>query len=62
MTIENVKQKMDAIGAAQGAFATIESIRPGAIPQETKVLLAQLKMDLFDILDAEDPLSQPAYE
>ena len=34
--------------------------QPNAIPQETKVLIAQLKVDLMDILDAQDPLSQPA--
>ena len=54
MTIENVQQKIDAINAAHGAFATIESIRPGAIPYETKALLAELKLDLMDILDAQE--------
>ena len=44
--MQNVQEKMQAISAAQNAFATIESIRPGAIPQETKVLLAELKVDL----------------
>jgi len=51
--MENVNEKMQAINAAQSAFATIESIRPGAIPQATKVWLAELKVDLMDILDAE---------
>ena len=52
--MKNVQQKMQAISAAQNAFATIESIRPGAIPQETKVLLAELKVDLMDIQDAQE--------
>ena len=56
--MQNVQEKMQAISAAQNAFATIESIRPGAIPHETKVLLAELKVDLMDIQDAqEDDLS-----
>ena len=50
----NVNEKMQAISAAQSAFATIESIRPGAIPQTTKVLLAELKVDLMDIKDAQE--------
>lgn len=49
--MQNVQEKMQAITAAQNAFATIESIRPGAIPHETKVLLAELKVDLMDIQD-----------
>ena len=52
--MQNVQEKMQAISAAQNAFATIESIRPGAIPQETKVLLAELKVDLMDIHDAQE--------
>ncbi len=52
--MQNVQEKMQAISAAQNAFATIESIRPGAIPQETKVLLAELKVDLMDIQDAQE--------
>lgn len=52
--MQKVKEKMQAISAAQNAFATIESIRPGAIPQETKVLLAELKVDLMDIQDAQE--------
>lgn len=59
MTIENVKEKMAAIDTAQSAFASIESIRPGAIDPGVKRTLAELKLDLFDILDAQDPLSQP---
>ena len=51
--MQNVSKKIQAINAAQNAFATIESIRPGAIPQETKVLLAELKVDLMDIQDAQ---------
>jgi peroxiredoxin family protein len=54
MKMQNVQEKMQAISAAQNAFATIESIRPGAIPQETKVLLAELKVDLMDIQDAQE--------
>ena len=52
--MKNVQEKMQAISAAQNAFATIESIRPGAIPRETKVLLAELKVDLMDIQDAQE--------
>lgn len=52
--MQKVQEKMQAISAAQNAFATIESIRPGAIPQETKVLLAELKVDLMDIQDAQE--------
>ena len=52
--MQEVQEKMQAISAAQNAFATIESIRPGAIPQETKVLLAELKVDLMDIQDAQE--------
>ena len=52
--MQNVQEKMQAISAAQNAFATIESIRPGAIPHETKVLLAELKVDLMDIQDAQE--------
>lgn len=52
--MKNVQEKMQAISAAQNAFATIESIRPGAIPHETKVLLAELKVDLMDIQDAQE--------
>ena len=52
--MQNVRSKMQAISAAQNAFATIESIRPGAIPQETKILLAELKVDLMDIQDAQE--------
>ena len=52
--MQNVQEKMQAISAAQNAFATIESIRPGAIPQETKILLAELKVDLMDIQDAQE--------
>ena len=52
--MQNVQEKMQAISAAQNAFATIESVRPGAIPQETKVLLAELKVDLMDIQDAQE--------
>jgi peroxiredoxin family protein len=51
--MQNVSKKIQAINAAQNAFATIESIRPGAISQETKVLLAELKVDLMDIQDAQ---------
>jgi peroxiredoxin family protein len=54
MKMQKVQEKMQAISAAQNAFATIESIRPGAIPQETKVLLAELKVDLMDIQDAQE--------
>ena len=60
MQISKITEKMQALSAAQNAFATIESIKPNAIPQETKVLIAQLKVDLMDILDAQDPLNQPA--
>ena len=52
--MKKIQEKMQAINAAQSAFATIESIRPGAIPQETKVLLAELKVDLMDIQDAQE--------
>ena len=52
--MQKVQEKMQAISAAQSAFATIESIRPGAIPQETKVLLAELKVDLMDVQDAQE--------
>ena len=52
--MKNVQEKIQAINAAQSAFATIESVRPGAIPQATKVLLAELKVDLMDIQDAID--------
>ena len=52
--MQKVQEKMQAISAAQNAFATIESIRPGAIPHETKVLLAELKVDLMDIQDAQE--------
>ena len=52
--MQNVQEKMQAISAAQSAFATIESIRPGARPHETKVLLAELKVDLMDIQDAQE--------
>ena len=52
--MQNVQEKMQAISAAQNAYATIESIRPGAIPHETKVLLAELKVDLMDIQDAQE--------
>jgi len=60
MKIENVKEKMDAISEAQGAIASVESIASYTFNPAVKRLLAELKMDLFDILDAEDPLSQPA--
>ena len=59
--MKNVNEKMQAINAAQNAFATIESIRPGAIPQETKVLLAELKVDLMDIQDAQEEMSMSTY-
>jgi hypothetical protein len=55
MQIVKINEKMQALSAAQNAFATIESIKPNAIPQETKVLIAQLKVDLMDILDAQEP-------
>ena len=60
MKIENVKEKMDALSEAQGAIASIESIKPNAFDPAVKRTLAELKLDLFDILDAEDPMSQPA--
>jgi len=47
----NIENKMQAISAAQNAFATIESVRPGAIAQDTKFALAELKLDLMDMLD-----------
>ena len=47
----NIEDKMQAINSAQGAFATIESIKPGAIEYATKMWLAELKLDLMDILD-----------
>jgi hypothetical protein len=60
MKIENVKEKMDAISEAQGAISSIESIASYTFSPAVKRALAELKMDLFDILDAEDPMSQPA--
>jgi hypothetical protein len=42
---------MQAISGAQNAFATIESIKPGAIEYATKMWLAELKLDLMDMLD-----------
>jgi hypothetical protein len=60
MKIENVKEKMAAITTAQGAIHSIESIRPNAFDPAVKRTLAELKLDLFDILDAQDPMSQPA--
>ena len=53
--MKNVNEKMQAINAAQSAFATIESVRPGAIDYSTKLWLAELKVDLMDIQEAEDP-------
>jgi len=60
MKIENVKEKMAAIATAQSAIASIESIKPNAFDPAVKRTLAELKLDLFDILDAQDPMSQPA--
>ena len=59
--MKKIQEKMQAINAAQSAFATIESIRPGAIPQETKVLLAELKVDLMDIQDAQEENSSGVF-
>ena len=47
----NIEDKMQAISGAQNAFATIESIKPGAIEYATKMWLAELKLDLMDMLD-----------
>ena len=58
MKIENISLKMQALSAAQNAFATIESIKPNAIPYETKVLIAQLKVDLMDLKEANEPLPE----
>lgn len=49
MSIKQVTEKLMALNEAQNAFATIESIRPDAIPKEAKFFLAELKLDLMDI-------------
>lgn len=51
MSIEKITEKLMAVNEAQNAFATIESIRPDAIPQEAKFFLAELKLDLIDMKD-----------
>ena len=45
----DVAAKIQAINAAQSAFATIESIKPGAIEYATKMWLAELKLDLMTL-------------
>jgi hypothetical protein len=49
ITIDDVAAKIQAINAAQGAFATIESIKPCAIEYATKMWLAELKLDLMTL-------------
>ena len=49
ITIDDVAAKIQAINAAQSAFATIESIKPGAIEYVTKMWLAELKLDLMTL-------------
>jgi len=49
--IENINEKVQAINAAHSAFATIESVVPDAIPSSTKITLAELKLDLLNILE-----------
>tara|TARA_R110000796_G_scaffold39295_2_gene98111 strand:+ start:2728 stop:2922 length:195 start_codon:yes stop_codon:yes gene_type:complete len=49
VTIDDVPAKIQAINAAQSAFATIESIKPGAIEYATKMWLAELKLDLMTL-------------
>jgi len=50
MQIKNINEKVQAIEAAHNAFSTIESVRPNAIPYSTKVALAELRLDLLNIL------------
>jgi len=50
MQIKNINEKVQAINAAHSAFATIESVVPNAIPSSTKITLAELKLDLLNIL------------
>jgi len=49
VTIDDVAAKIQAINGAQSAFATIESIKPGAIEYATKMWLAELKLDLMTL-------------
>jgi hypothetical protein len=51
MKIEKINEKMDAIRTAESCISTILTINPNAVDQKVFVLLAELKLDLLDILD-----------
>lgn len=51
MSIEKIKEKMDAIRTAESCMNTVLSVNPNVDLLNTFVLLNELKMDLLDILD-----------
>lgn len=51
MIIEKIEEKMAAIRTAESCISTILSIDPHAVDQKVFGLLAELKLDLLDILD-----------
>ena len=51
MIIEKIEEKMAAIRTAESCISTILSIDPNAVDQKVFGLLAELKLDLLDILD-----------
>jgi hypothetical protein len=51
MSIEKIKEKMDAIRTAESCMNSVLSVNPNVDLLNTFVLLNELKMDLLDILD-----------
>ena len=51
MVIEKIEEKMEAIRTAESCINTILTINPHAVDQKVFGLLAELKLDLLDILD-----------
>ncbi len=51
MSIERIKEKMDAIRTAENCIHSCLSVNPQAVDMGVFVLLNELKMDLLDILD-----------
>lgn len=51
MIIDKIEEKMAAIRTAESCISTILKIDPNAVDQKVFGLLAELKLDLLDILD-----------
>jgi len=54
MKIEKASEKLDALNEAMNCIHSVNSVRPGAVSNDTIRLIAELRVDLMDIVDEEN--------